>query len=120
MVRVEPQTPMPVRLELEGRPVAGHIVDLSLGGLAVQVAAEPAGHPLKPNISAPLAFELPSGPVELAGLVRSVRAEGSGKRLGIAFTQDAHLGAIVAYVLQRRVEILGELQAAYEARMGQA
>jgi hypothetical protein len=120
MVRVEPKTLMPVRLELGGHTVVGQIVDLSLGGLAVQVLAMPIELPLKPNISAPLAFDLPSGPVELAGLIRSARPVGAGKRLSISFTQDAHVGAIVAYVLQRRVEILAELQQAYEARGGHA
>jgi hypothetical protein len=120
MVRVKPKGPMPVRLEFGGQTVMGEIADLSLGGLAVQVTAEPPGRPLKPNMSAPLAFDLPSGPVELAGFIRSARPEGAGKRLSISFTQDAHVGAIVAYVLQRRVEILAELQQAYEAGMNQA
>jgi hypothetical protein len=119
MVRVEPKAPMAVRLELAGQAVTGQVVDLSMGGLAVQVTAPPE-LPLKAGVTVPVALDLPSGPVELAGLVRSVRPEGDGKRLGIAFPQDAHVSAIVGYVLQRRVEILAELEQIYEARAGQA
>ena len=119
MVRVEPKAPMAVRLELAGQAVAGQVVDLSMGGLAVQVASLPE-LPFKPGVTVPLAFDLPSGPVELVGLVRSVRPEADGRRLGIAFPQDAHVSAIVGYVLQRRVEILDELEQATKARLGRA
>lgn len=119
MVRVEPKAPMAVRLGLAGQSVTGQVVNLSMGGLAVQVTPVP-DVPLKVGATVPLAFDLPSGPVQLAGLVRSVRPEGGGRRLGIAFPQDAHVSAIVSYVLQRRVEILGELDQAYQARLGRA
>ncbi len=117
MVRVEPKATMAVRLGLAGQSVTGQVVNLSMGGLAVQLAAPP-DVPLKAGVTVPLAFDLPSGPVQLAGLIRSVRPEGEGKRLGIAFPQDAHVSAIVGYVLQRRVEILEELEQAYQARQG--
>ena len=120
MVRVEPKVATTVRLELAGQIVTGQIVDVSMGGLAVQVTAAPPEVPLKAGVTTPLIFALPSGAVKLVGLIRSARPEGDGRRLGIAFSQDAHVSVIVSYVLQRRVEILEELEQAYQARMGQA
>ena len=116
-VRVEPQTPIQVRLTLGGQTVVAQMVDLSMGGMAAQVAEVPPGVALKAHVMAPVAFDLPSGLVEMVGLIRSVRPEGTGKRLGISFPQDANVSVIVGYVLQRRVEILAELQQKYAARV---
>jgi len=120
MVRVEPKAPMAARLEAGGQTGAGRVVDVSMGGLAVEVVAMSPELPVKLRAPLRLAFNLPSGPVELVGILRSIRPAGEAQRLGIAFAQDAQVNLIVGYVLQRRVEILGELRAVYEARVGKA
>ena len=117
-VRVEPREPMLLRLGAGGRTFKGQVVDISMGGLAVQIFSPDEALLLKMRASVHIAFDLPSGPIELVGIISSVKPAADGKRLGIAFPQDAQVSIIVGYILQRRVEILAELKAAYEARVG--
>jgi hypothetical protein len=119
MVRVEPKEPMLLRLEVGGQTFQGQLVDISMGGLAIQMLPVVPDLLLKTRAPVRLAFNLPSGPIELVGIIRSVKPTTDGKRLGVAFPQDAQLSAIVGFILQRRVEILAELKSAYEARVGE-
>jgi hypothetical protein len=96
----------------------GQLVDISMGGLAAQFPPSDADVVLKMRTPVRMTLDLPAGPIELVGIIRSVKSAAAGKRLGIAFPQDALLSSIVNYILQRRVEILAELKAAYEARVG--
>ncbi len=117
MVRVEPKVAMSVRLEVAGQVMIGQLIDVSMGGLAVHIPLSDSALILKSRVPVRLAFELPAGPIELMGIVRSVKSVADGKRLGLAFPQDAQVSAIVGYVLQRRVEILAELKVVYEVRV---
>ncbi len=118
MVRVEPKEPIALRLEAGGQAFQGQVVDISLGGLAVQIPSPDPDQVLKVRASVRMALDLPSGAMELLGIIRSAKSAAGGKRLGIAFPQDAQLSILVNYILQRRMEILSELRATYEARMG--
>lgn len=117
-VRVQPREPMPLRLEAGGETFTGHVTDISMGGLAVKILSPDPALLLKVRAPVRVAFNLPAGATELVGVISSVKAAAAGKRLGIAFPQDAQVSAIVGYVLQRRVEILAELRAAYEEKAG--
>ena len=116
VVRVEPRSPLPVRLEAAGQRVAAHLLNISLGGLAVEAFPENLAWPLQLRTPVRLSFTLPAGPVELVGILSNVDVTAKTQRLGIAFPQDGQIQAIIRYVLERRVEILAELRVDYEAR----
>jgi hypothetical protein len=118
MVRVEPKEPIGLQLQAGGQSFQGELADVSMGGLAVQMLSPDPNLALKIRAPVRMTLNLPSGPIELVGIIRSAKQAAGGKRLGIAFPQDAQLSTIVGYILQRRVEILAELKAAYEARVG--
>ncbi len=110
-VRVAPQIPYPVILTTEGRQAPASLADITIHGLGLRLPSAEIHLTRKQPVQ--LLFQLPNGPISLAGEVRYIKQEGEGYRVGVDFSQEVRMKALIAqYISGRRAEILEELDAA--------
>jgi hypothetical protein len=115
MVRVAPAAPIPALIETEDRPVLGEMVDISMNGMGVQVAAEHYLPILKPGANVYLSTTLPNGEINVHGTIISVTKHGDDYRLAVRFAADHDYKVIIYhYLVDRRAEIEAEVRRDYE------
>ncbi|HLF00871.1 MAG TPA: PilZ domain-containing protein [Anaerolineales bacterium] len=110
-VRVEPREPYPVDFSAQNQTAPAALADISINGLGLHMPGAPLA--LKRRSKVQLTFQLPNAEISAAGEVRYVKQEPDGQRVGIDFSQDVRIKALVAqYISGRRSEILDELDRA--------
>lgn len=110
-VRVEPREPYPVGFSAQGQAARAALADISINGLGLHIPGASLG--LKRRSRVQLDLKLPNASITADGEVRYVKQGPDGLRVGIDFSQDVRIKALVAqYISGRRAEILAELDRA--------
>jgi hypothetical protein len=115
LIRVEPQAPIPLKLEFEEQAVDGELVDISLSGAGIRIPSAKYTPLLKPGAVIQLKFELPNGMIAMSGTVLSGNRSIDLYRLSIRFGQNGEQKErIFKYLVDRRSQIEKELLAEFE------
>ncbi len=110
IVRVEPKDEITATLQADGQTLAGLLVDISMDGVGVHLSASDIDQHLKRQLAVQVSFDLPDQKLEFTGVVAYLKTVSDAQRVGIDFSDDPHLKAVInQYVFQRRAEILNEL-----------
>ena len=109
-LRVEPAEPLALTLKTAGQEIELEIADVSMNGLGAFSSTFQPGPELSSGQAVQTTLHLPSGPLELAGTLRSLSAGASGCRMAIAFSgAEPQREQLLRYIMQRRAEITAEV-----------
>jgi hypothetical protein len=110
-VRVEPAGVVAVDLKVDGQIVPATLVDISLNGAGLYIPGLTA--PFRKKMPVQITVPLPNGQIDSTGVVRYARAATAGLRVGVDFSENIRIRAMLSqYINSRRAEILGELGSA--------
>jgi hypothetical protein len=110
-VRVEPAGVIAVDLKVDGQMVAATLMDISLNGAGLYIPGLTV--PFRKKMPVQITIPLPNAQIDTSGVVRYARAATAGLRVGVDFSENIRIRAMLAqYLNSRRADILGELGAA--------
>jgi hypothetical protein len=114
MVRVEPKDEIEITMSCREKIATGIVADISLDGFGILAGDSDDCH-LRKGDQITLQVSLLGQQIELPARVLGVYVTTGNTRLAVAFSPDApRFGIINRYINRRRVEIRGEIKAAYE------
>ena len=116
-VRPNPKSPLSVILQKEGGYAEGQVIDISLGGIGIQLES-PVAETLSEGESIMLSLPIPGHdvPITIQGSIRYLKKERDSHRVGIAFSSIRDESffekekAISRFVLTRQREIIGTVE----------
>jgi c-di-GMP-binding flagellar brake protein YcgR len=116
-VRPNPRSPLSVILQKEGGSEEGQVIDISLGGIGIQLESLVA-ETLLESESIMLSLPIPGYdvPMRIQGAIRYLKKERESHRVGIAFSSVRDESfvekekAVSRYVLTRQREIIGTVE----------
>ena len=118
IVRVEPKSPIRVTLIHDDKKTYGLIVDLSINGMGVRIGYADYNPSLKPGTNIHVHTELPSGEIDIGGVILSVVRTNEYYRISLRFFQNGlQKSTIFKYLVDRRAEIELELQHDYDVAL---
>jgi hypothetical protein len=114
LIRAQPTEAIEVQIENKSQKTIGHLVDISLSGLGVQIQDANFHHSLVKGLDIQISLQLPSGKVNTSGTITKVDRFKQDYRLSIRFAQDiADRTTIFRYLIDRRKEIEKEVEKNY-------
>jgi c-di-GMP-binding flagellar brake protein YcgR len=116
-VRPNPHSPLTVNLDWEGESTEGQVLDISLGGMGIQLELQ-VGKMISESQSMTLSLFLPGFdvPLTISGSVCYLRKERDSHRLGITFSSNRDEWfiqkekAISKFLLMRQREMIGKIE----------
>jgi len=114
LIRVQPTEDIQVQIEGASHRALGHLMDISLSGLGVQILEKDFHDSFIKGSDIQITLQLPEGKVNCNGMITKVDRFNQDYRLSIRFSPDiADRPTIFRYLIDRRKEIEEEVEKRY-------